>query len=193
MRESSLEGPATPPRRRTLFNAPWRKPPRPQRRRAPKPAASPRCFDSVSVCFSKGLGAPIGSALCGTREFISRAHRIRKMAGGGMRQSGLLAAAAAMRLDHHIDRWPTTIHSRNASRTACRGIEGFIVEKPQTNIVFVDLEGPAKAKSAGLMAHLDRAWRAGHRPLQAALRHAPGRRRAGVDRAIETVRAYFKN
>ena len=56
-----------------------------------------QCFDSVSVCFSKGLGAPIGSALVGSREFIARAHRIRKMAGGGMRQAGLLAAAASHR------------------------------------------------------------------------------------------------
>ena len=47
-----------------------------------------QCFDTVSVCFSKGLGAPVGSALCGSREFIGRAHRIRKMAGGGMRQAG---------------------------------------------------------------------------------------------------------
>ncbi|NBY27384.1 MAG: low-specificity L-threonine aldolase, partial [Betaproteobacteria bacterium] len=53
------------------------------------------CFDSVSVCFSKGLGAPVGSALCGSRELIARAHRVRKMAGGGMRQSGGLAAAAS--------------------------------------------------------------------------------------------------
>ena len=63
-----------------------------------------QCFDSVSVCFSKGLGAPVGSALCGSREFIARAHRIRKMAGGGMRQAGLLAAAASHALDHHVDR-----------------------------------------------------------------------------------------
>ena len=61
-----------------------------------------RCFDSVSVCFSKGLGAPVGSALCGSKEFIQRAHRIRKMAGGGMRQAGILAAAAIYALDHHV-------------------------------------------------------------------------------------------
>ena len=47
------------------------------------------CFDSVSVCFSKGLGAPVGSALCGSQDFIARAHRVRKMAGGGMRQAGV--------------------------------------------------------------------------------------------------------
>ena len=61
-------------------------------------------FDSVSVCFSKGLGAPVGSALCGSRELIARARRIRKMAGGAMRQAGLLAAAASYALDHHVDR-----------------------------------------------------------------------------------------
>ena len=58
----------------------------------------------MSVCFSKGLGAPVGSALCGSRELIARAHRIRKMAGGGMRQAGVLAAAALHALDHHVDR-----------------------------------------------------------------------------------------
>ena len=63
-----------------------------------------QCFDSVSVCFSKGLGAPVGSALCGSQTFIARAHRIRKMAGGGMRQAGFLAAAASHALDHHIER-----------------------------------------------------------------------------------------
>ena len=75
-----------------------------RRRRAPRRAASPACFDSVSVCFSKGLGAPVGSALCGSRELIARARRIRKMAGGGMRQAGVLAAAAAHALDHHVER-----------------------------------------------------------------------------------------
>ena len=62
------------------------------------------CFDSVSVCLSKGLGAPVGSVLCGSREFIGRAHRIRKMAGGGMRQAGILAAEGSYALDHHLER-----------------------------------------------------------------------------------------
>jgi len=61
-------------------------------------------FDSVSVCFSKGLGAPVGSALTGTREFIGRARRFRKMYGGGMRQAGILAAAALYALEHHRQR-----------------------------------------------------------------------------------------
>jgi threonine aldolase len=59
--------------------------------------------DSVSFCFSKGLGAPVGSVLCGSHALIKKAHRYRKMLGGGMRQSGILAAAALYALDHHID------------------------------------------------------------------------------------------
>ena len=61
-------------------------------------------FDSVSVCFSKGLGAPVGSALAGPREFIARARRFRKMFGGGMRQAGIIAAGALYALDHHRER-----------------------------------------------------------------------------------------
>ena len=62
------------------------------------------CFDSISVCFSKGLGAPVGSALAGSRAFIERARRFRKMFGGGMRQAGIIAAGALYALDHHRDR-----------------------------------------------------------------------------------------
>src|SRR5207249_9441207 len=61
-------------------------------------------FDTVSVCFSKGLGAPVGSALAGPADFITRARRYRKVFGGAMRQAGVLAAAALYALDHHIDR-----------------------------------------------------------------------------------------
>ncbi len=62
------------------------------------------CCDSVSVCFSKGLGAPVGSVLCGSGEFIDRARHVRKRLGGGMRQSGILAAACLHALDHHRER-----------------------------------------------------------------------------------------
>src|SRR5690606_12001862 len=61
-------------------------------------------FDTVSVCFSKGLGAPVGSALCGSHDTIAVARRRRKLLGGGMRQIGPLAAAALYALDHHIER-----------------------------------------------------------------------------------------
>ena len=61
-------------------------------------------FDSVSFCFSKGLGAPVGSVVCGSRELIERAHRLRKLLGGGMRQVGILGAAALYALTHHVER-----------------------------------------------------------------------------------------
>lgn len=61
-------------------------------------------FDTVSLCFSKGLGAPVGSALAGSADVIRRAHRLRKVLGGGMRQAGVLAAAALYALEHHVDR-----------------------------------------------------------------------------------------
>ena len=104
-------------------------------------------FDSVSVCFSKGLGAPVGSALCGSKELIGRARRWRKMAGGTMRQSGLLAAAALHALDHHVSRLAED-HA-NAKRLAegLAGLPGVTVEAPHTNMVFVDL-APEKAAGA---------------------------------------------
>ncbi|MDP1956097.1 MAG: low-specificity L-threonine aldolase [Polaromonas sp.] len=113
-----------------------------------------QCFDSVSVCFSKGLGAPVGSALCGSREFVARAHRIRKMAGGGMRQAGLLAAAASYALDHHVNRLAQDHALARHLADGLAGIEGLQVEAPQTNIVFVDLTGEARAQSAALLKHL---------------------------------------
>ena len=111
-------------------------------------------FDSVSVCFSKGLGAPVGSALCGSREFISRAHRIRKMAGGGMRQAGMLAAAAIYALDHHVERLSQDHALAKRLGDALAQIEGLTVDPVHSNIIFVDVREPLKAKAAGLIDHL---------------------------------------
>ena len=113
-----------------------------------------QCFDSVSVCFSKGLGAPVGSALCGSAEFIRRAHRVRKMAGGGMRQAGMLAAAALHALDHHIKRLADDHALAQRLAAGLAGVPGLQVEAPHTNIVFVDLAGGARDRSADLLAHL---------------------------------------
>ena len=112
------------------------------------------CFDSVSVCFSKGLGAPVGSALCGSRELIGRARRIRKMAGGAMRQAGVLAAAASYALDHHVDRLAEDHALARRLAQALQGLELLKVEPPQTNILFVDLLGPARDRSQALLDHL---------------------------------------
>jgi threonine aldolase len=145
-------------------------------------------FDSVSVCFSKGLGAPVGSALCGSREFIARAHRWRKMAGGGMRQAGVLAAAALYALDHHVDRLADD-HS-NAARLAqgLVGLPGVSAPPPQTNIVFIDV--PSE-RADGLLEHLasrgvlatgsDRLRLVTHLDVDA----------AGVDRAVAALRDYL--
>ena len=96
-------------------------------------------FDSVSVCLSKGLGAPVGSVLCGSREFIKQALRWRKMLGGGMRQAGILAAAGLYALEHNIPRLAED--HENAARLA-RGLADIAqikVPTPETNMVFADI------------------------------------------------------
>ncbi len=110
-----------------------------------------RHFDSASVCFSKGLGAPIGSALVGSRDFIARAHRVRKMLGGGMRQAGVLAAAALYALDHHVARLADDHAHARALVEGLHGLPGVTVQAPQTNIVFVDL---APEKASGVVERL---------------------------------------
>jgi threonine aldolase len=111
-------------------------------------------FDTVSVCFSKGLGAPVGSALCGPAPLVARAHRLRKMWGGAMRQAGVLAAAALHALEHNRERLAED-HA-NARRfaeklAAARGVQ-IDVARVETNIVNVDLEAPVRAEDVSRMA-----------------------------------------
>ncbi len=98
-----------------------------------------RDCESVSFCFSKGLGCPVGSVLCGQREFIEEVRRNRKMLGGGMRQVGILAAAGLYALEHNIERLAED-HA-NAARLAegLRRIGAFTPNTPQTNIVVADV------------------------------------------------------
>ena len=110
-----------------------------------------RHFDSVSVCFSKGLGAPVGSALVGSRELIQRAYRWRKMLGGALRQSGVLAAAALYALDHHVERMADDHVLAQRLAAGLQRIAGLQVQAPQTNMVFV---GVPAAKAHGLLDHL---------------------------------------
>ena len=103
-------------------------------------------FDSISVCLSKGLGAPVGSVLVGTRSFIDRAHRWRKLFGGGMRQSGILAAAGLYALDHNIKR---LADDHNRARRLAEGLgetTGLSVDQEavQTNMVYLETKEPAK-------------------------------------------------
>ena len=108
-------------------------------------------FDSVSVCFSKGLGAPVGSCLVGSPNFVKAAHRWRKMLGGGMRQAGVLAAAALHALDHHVERLADDHALAQRLAQGLQGLPGLTVETPHTNILFADLQGE---RAQGLMAHL---------------------------------------
>jgi len=150
-----------------------------------------QCFDSVSVCFSKGLGAPVGSALCGSREFIARARRVRKMAGGAMRQAGMLAAAASYALDHHIERLAQDHALARQLADGLAGIEGLQVEAPETNILFVDLSGAARDKSAALLQHLaDQGIQATGLYRLRFVTHLDVDA-AGVDRAVAAIRQFF--
>lgn len=149
-----------------------------------------RHFDSVSICFSKGLGAPIGSMLVGSRPLIQRAHRVRKMVGGGLRQVGLLAAAADHVLSHHVERLADDHALARRLAEGLAALPGVTVTPPQTNIVFVqvsDGRGPAlleHLKQRGVLAtgliglrfvtHLD---------VDA----------AGIERAIASAADFFKS
>ncbi|MET8032124.1 low-specificity L-threonine aldolase [Streptomyces sp. NPDC005345] len=93
-------------------------------------------FDSVSVCFSKGLGAPVGSALVGSREFVNGARRWRKVLGGGMRQAGVLAAAALHALDHHVARLADDHAHAALFADGLKDLEGLTIEPSGTNMVF---------------------------------------------------------
>lgn len=107
-------------------------------------------FDSVSVCLSKGLGAPSGSVLLGSAALVNTARRWRKALGGGMRQSGVLAAAGLYALEHHVGRLAEDHANARALADGLAGL-GLAVEAPQTNIVYVSIP---QALLAALRTHL---------------------------------------
>ena len=115
-----------------------------------------RSFDTVSVCLSKGLGAPVGSLLLGSTPLIAKARRMRKMLGGGMRQAGVIAAAGIYALDHNIDRLADD-HANAAllARGLVEASRGQLkIDSPQTNILWADIPAPLFANfSAHLKSH----------------------------------------
>lgn len=115
-------------------------------------------FDTVSVCFSKGLGAPVGSALAGTRETIRKARRIRKLLGGGMRQAGIIAAGALYALTHHIDRLAEDHANARRLAAAIRQLDGLHLEPDEvdTNIVIFSV-APRLGTAEQFVARLQRA------------------------------------
>ncbi len=114
-------------------------------------------FDTVSVCLSKGLGAPVGSLVAGSRELMTRAHRFRKMQGGGMRQAGVLAAAGLFALEHNTKRLAEDHANAQRLATGLAALPGVTVPAPpETNIViFHRADAPAwteKLRARGVLA-----------------------------------------
>lgn len=111
-------------------------------------------FDSVSVCFSKGLGAPVGSAIAGTKSFIAQARRVRKMFGGGMRQAGILAAAAIYALEHHRERLLDDHANARWLAEALHGRGGIAIDLDtvQSNIVIMDIAATKLSVPAAIEA-----------------------------------------
>ncbi len=146
-------------------------------------------FDTVSVCFSKGLGAPVGSALCGSKDQINQARRWRKMLGGGMRQAGILAAACIYSLDNNVDR---LAQDHDNAQFFAQGLTELdqldvVYDPAQTNMVFVTLKNDCKGlvdfmkdkgiiipqgKDLRLVTHLDIS-------------------RNNIDNIIQTFKSYF--
>jgi threonine aldolase len=146
-------------------------------------------FDSVSVCLSKGLGAPVGSVLCGPKAFIEQGKRWRKMLGGGMRQAGVLAAAGLYALEHNVERLADD-HA-NAARLSAglRAIDGLQVATPQTNIFYVEVPPAAcDALRATLARERIRATVGPHTRLVTHLDVSA----ADVERVIAVFTAFFK-
>ncbi len=113
-------------------------------------------FDSISFCLSKGLGCPVGSLLVGTKAFVARAHRFRKMLGGGMRQAGVLAGAGLYALEHHVDRLALDHARARRLGEAMAAVPGCSVDlaSVESNMVYVDVAGTgldADAFAAGLL------------------------------------------
>jgi threonine aldolase len=154
--------------------------------RAPAELAAPA--DTVSACFSKGLGAPVGSVLAGSREMRGRAHRFRKMLGGGMRQAGVLAAAALYALDHHR---AGLVDDHRHARTLAEGLSQLRgvacdADTVETNIVNFDVPGRSAADfAAGIAAHGVRINAIGPERLRA-VTHL-GVSRADIHTALECI------
>ena len=143
-------------------------------------------FDSVSVCLSKGLGAPAGSVLLGSEEFIAAALRWRKALGGGMRQAGILAAAGLYALDHHVERLAED-HANAAHLAEGLRALGLSVEPPETNLVFVEIPEPAVGALGAHLAKLGIVASIGPRTRLATHLDAP---RAKIDAALRAFRDF---
>ncbi len=147
-------------------------------------------FDSVSVCLSKGLGAPVGSVLCGPKAFIEQGKRWRKMLGGGMRQAGILAAAGLHALEHNVERLADDHVNAARLSSGLREIAGLAAATPQTNIFYIDVPAAAcDALRATLARERIRATVAPHMRLVTHLDVSA----ADVERTLAVFTAFFKD
>jgi threonine aldolase len=150
-----------------------------------------RHFDTVSVCFSKGLGAPIGSALAGPRELVTRARKIRKLFGGGMRQAGVVAAAALYALEHHVERLADDHRHARVIAQAVADTPGLRLDPPEveTNLIWFEVEpelGTAREVAAALQQRGMLVHTAGPHTLRACTHLDVSAVQA--ERAAETIR-----
>lgn len=113
-------------------------------------------FDSITVCFSKGLGAPVGSCVVGDADFIKRAHRYRKIYGGGMRQAGIIAAGALYAVQNHIDKLKDDHAHAKLLAESVASLPGFEVNLPsvQTNIIMIHIQADSEITAAQVAEQL---------------------------------------
>jgi len=148
--------------------------------------------DSVGFCLSKGLAGPVGSLVCGPREFVARARRVRKMVGGGMRQCGVIAAAGIVALEHMVDR---LAEDHALARRLAQGIaqiQGLFVEPEtvETNLVYFEVkDGPLTAQelAARLEARGVRVLAVGPRRIRVVTHH--GIQAGDIDEALDRLRS----
>jgi threonine aldolase len=149
-----------------------------------------RHFDSVSVCLSKGLGAPVGSVLCGSRELIGKARRWRKVVGGGMRQAGMLAAAGIYALEHNVERLARDHENARLLAAGLAQVDELKVAPggAQTNMVYVAVE---PQRSATLRDYLQQQGMliSGQGSIRLVTHLDVDR--ADIDRFVGTVKAFF--
>jgi threonine aldolase len=146
-------------------------------------------FDTVSVCLSKGLGAPVGSVLLGPKAFIEQGKRWRKMLGGGMRQAGVIAAAGQYALEHNVERLAEDHQNAANLSDGLAQIEQLSVSSPQTNIFYVDMPPAACAPLAAALASAGiRASIGAHTRLVTHLDVS----KSDVDKVVAVFKAFFK-
>jgi len=147
-------------------------------------------FDTVSVCLSKGLGAPVGSVLLGPKAFIEQGKRWRKMLGGGMRQAGVIAAAAHYALVHNVERLAEDHQNAADLSRGLGAIDGLSVTTPQTNIFYVEIPEAACAPLRDALA--SQGIRASIGPHTRLVTHLDVSK-ADVEKTIAAFKAFFKD